>query len=94
MKTRVPQVNLNALIVRPMPSYVAGVDLGTEDVYLVPCFDTNSGYGGSIPTNNKLINAPKSHVNNVLLQQLKNDVTNYWKGLNVDNYKPLFQSKL
>ena len=42
LKTPIPQGKLDALIGRPLPSYAAGVDLNTEDVYLVPCFDTNS----------------------------------------------------
>ena len=42
LKTPVPHEKLDALIDRPLPSYAAGVDLNTEDVYLVPCFDTNS----------------------------------------------------
>lgn len=94
LKTPVPHEKLDALIDRPLPSYAAGVDLNTEDVYLVPCFDTNSGYNGSIPTNNRLVNKPKTPNNLMLLQRLKSDIINYWHGLNIDTYKPQFNSSL
>lgn len=94
LKTPVPHEKLDALIDRHLPSYAAGVDLNTEDVYLVPCFDTNSGYNGSIPTNNRLVNKPKTPNNLVLLQRLKSDIIDYWHGLNIDTYKPQFNSTL
>ena len=94
LKTPVPHDKLDALIDRPLPSYAAGVDLNTEDVYLVPCFDTNSGYNGSIPTNNRLVNKPKTPNNLALLQRLKSDIMDYWHGLNIDTYKPQFNSSL
>ena len=94
LKTPVPHDKLDALIDRPLPSYAAGVDLNTEDVYLVPCFDTNSGYNGSIPTNNRLVNRPKTPNNLALLQRLKSDIMDYWHGLNIDTYKPQFNSSL
>lgn len=94
LKTPVPHEKLDALIDRPLPSYAAGVDLNTEDVYLVPCFDRNSGYSGSIPTNNKLVNKPKTPNNLALLQRLKSDIIDYWHGLNIDTYKPQFNSTL
>ena len=94
LKTPVPHEKLDALIDRPLPSYAAGVDLNTEDVYLVPCFDTNSGYSGSIPTSNRLVNKPKTPNNLALLQRLKSDIIDYWHGLNIDTYKPQFNSTL
>ena len=94
LKTPVPHEKLDALIDRPLPSYAAGVDLNTEDVYLVPCFDTNSRYSGSIPTNNKLVNKPKTPNNLALLQRLKSDIIDYWHGLSIDTYKPQFNSTL
>ena len=93
LKTPVHNDKLNALIDRPLPSYVAGVDLNTSDVYLVPAFDRGVGYGGSIPTTFRLVSGNKV-ANAALLQQLKNDVIDYWRGLNIDNYKPSFHSAL
>ena len=93
LKTPVPNDKLNALIDRPLPSYIAGVDLNTSDVYLVPAFDRGAGYGGSIPDAFRLVKGSKV-ANTVLLQRLKNDVIDYWRGLNIDAYKPLFHSSL
>lgn len=93
LKTPVPDKKLNALIDRPLPSYVAGVDLNTNDVYIVPAFDRNAGYGGSIPTTFLLRKGNKA-ANIIQLQRLKDDVINYWRGLNVDAYKPSFNSAL
>lgn len=92
LKTPVPQDKLDALINRPLPSYVAGVDLNNMDVVLVPAFDTNSGYGGSIPTTHVL--SPGNAGNVAILQQLKDDIIRYWNGLNINIYKPLFVSTL
>ena len=87
-------VEINAIIARPLPSYAAGVDLNTKDVYHVSCFDTNSKYGGSIQTNNKLVGSPNKQANLLMLNHLKNDIIKYWQRLNIDNYKPYFDSAL
>ena len=94
LKTPVPDNKLQALIDRPLPTYVAGVDLNTADVYLVPAFDRTNSYRNSIPTGFKLIGKPKKTSNKRQLQRLKDDVTNYWQGLNIDNYKPSFNSTI
>lgn len=44
IRTPVPDKKLKNLIRRPLPTYVAGVDLNTNDVYLVPAFDRNKSY--------------------------------------------------
>ena len=92
LKTPVPKGKYDALVDRPLPSYIAGVDLNTYNVYLVPAFDRNASYGGSIPTSFCLI--PGDPHNIAKLQRLKNDVINYWHGLNIDVYKPNFASTL
>lgn len=93
LKTPVPNDKLFALIDRPLPSYIAGVDLNTSDVYLVPAFDRGVSYGGSIPDIFRLVKGNKV-ANTALLQRLKNDVIDYWRGLNIDVYKPSFHSAL
>lgn len=92
LKTPAPKGKYDALVDRPLPSYIAGVDLNTQNVYLVPAFDRNASYGGSIPTSFCLI--PGDPHNIAKLQRLKNDVINYWHGLNIDVYKPNFASIL
>lgn len=93
LKTPVPNKKLSALVDRPLPSYVAGVDLNTKDIFIVPAFDKQAGYTGSIPTKFQLKSGQKA-ANKVQLLLLKEDVTEYWRGLNVDTYKKSFKSKL
>lgn len=92
LKTPVPKDKLDALIDRPLPSYVAGVDMSTHNVYLVPAFDRNAGYGGSIPDTLCLISNDPG--NGAKLTRLKNDVRDFWQCLNIDMYKPNFKSAL
>lgn len=94
IRTPVPDKKLKNLIGRPLPTYVAGVDLNTNDVYLVPAFDRNKSYKNSIPTNFKLVAEAKNRNNEKQLKCLKADVIKYWQGLNVDRYKPNFLSTL
>lgn len=93
LKTPVPSHNLNSLIDRPLPSFIAGVDLNTRDIYMAPAFDRGARYGGSIPDSFRLVSGNKM-ANVVPLQKLKTDVIDYWRGLNIDTYKPLYKSLL
>ena len=92
LKTPVPDKKYQALIDRPLPTYVAGVDLNTSDVYLVPAFDRVKSFRNSIPTGFKLIGKPKKDSNKRKLQRLKDDIVQYWQHLNIDNYKPHYNS--
>lgn len=92
LKTHVSDKKLQALIDRPLPTYVAGVDLNTADVYLVPAFDRTKSFRNSIPTGFKLINKPKKNSNKKELQRLKDDIVQYWQHLNIDKYKPHYNS--
>lgn len=93
IKTPVPNKKLGYLVDRPLPSYVAGVDLNTKDIFIVPAFDKNAGYSSSIPTSFKLSPGQKA-ANNSLLQKLKEDVICYWQGLNIDAYKTTYKSSI
>lgn len=92
LKTPVPDEKYQALIDRPLPTYVAGVDLNTSDVYLVPAFDRAKSFRNSIPTGFKLIGKPKKDSNKREIQRLKDDIVQYWQHLNIDNYKPHYNS--
>lgn len=94
LKTPVPDKKYQALIDRPLPSYVAGVDLNTSDVYLVPAFDRTKSYQNAIPTGFKLIGKPKEASNKMELQLLKDDIVQYWQHLNIDSYKPTYNSMI
>ena len=93
LKTPVPRKKLKALVSRPLPTYIASVDLTTRDIYLVQGFDRNLSYSSSIPTTFKISPGNRA-ANKVQLQRLKNDVIDYWQGLNIDVYKPSFRSAL
>lgn len=94
LKTPVPDKKLKALINRPLPTYVAGVDLNTLDVYLVPAFDRTKSFRNSIPTRFKLEGKPKIAANERNLNLLRDDVKRYWQSLNIDMYKPNYNSAL
>lgn len=92
LKTPVPKANLSDLIDRPLPSYIAGVDISKSEVVLVSAFDKTAKYSSSIPTSYLL---QQGNTNNlIVLQQLKDDIVSYWTGLNIDNYKPNYASSL
>ncbi len=93
IKTPVPKKKYVPLQKRPLPTYVAGVNNDTGDVYIAPAFDVTNEYGGSIPTTYLLSMSDKvgSLVN---LNLLKQDVIDYWDGLDIQVYKPAFNSSL
>ncbi len=93
IKTPVPQKKYEQLEKRPLPTYVAGVNNDNGDVYIAPAFETEDKYSGSIPTTYRLSQSDKvgSLVN---LNRLKNDIIDYWDGLDIQVYKPAFNSAL
>lgn len=93
IKTPVPNKKYTALQLRPMPTYVAGVDNTTGDVYIAPAFKDVNMYGGSVPLTYKLSQSDKvASLNNLKL--LKKDVIDYWEGMDIQTYKPSFNSAL
>lgn len=85
--------DLQALIDYPLPTYVAGVDIEAEKVYIAAAFDKNLRYSSSIPTGHYLENnSPNNNASH--LNSLKQDVIRFWQGLNVDIYKPSYQTQL
>lgn len=93
LKTPIKKANLSELIDRPLPSYIAGVDLNTGDVFIVSAFDRNAKFSNSIHTTFRLIRGNRTR-NTLQLQQLKTDVNNYWQNLHIDAYKSSFNSLL
>ena len=49
LKAKVPVDKMQKLINRPLPTYVAGVDLINEKVYICPAFNDANAYTSSIP---------------------------------------------
>lgn len=93
IKTPVPKKKYMPLQKRPMPTYVAGVNIDNGDVYIAPAFETANKYGGSIPTSYRLSLSDKAGSLANLIR-LKNDIIDYWDGLNIQAYKPAFNSAL
>lgn len=93
IKTPVPAENYRLLQIKPLPTYVAGVDITTEDVFIAPAYQTINLYGGSIPT---LYHLTKADLQQSLkyLTMLKDDVVAYWDRLDIQNYKSAFKSRL
>lgn len=92
LKVSISQPKLKALINRPLPTYIAGVDIQNEYVYIHPAFNHNMKIT-SIPINNKLFVANKVASVSVL-QRLKQDIINYWTTINIDNHKTQYNSIL
>lgn len=92
IKTPVTTSDLQALIDYPLPTYVTGVDIKAEKVYIAAAFDRTLRYGSSIPTGYCLQHNSPSNASN--LNNLKSDVITFWKGVNIDNYKPTYHTSL
>ena len=93
IKTPVPKKKYSQLQKRPLPTYVAGVNNDNGDVYIAPAFETEDKYSGSIPTTYRLSQSNKAG-SLADLVRLKNDIINYWDGLDIQVYKPAFNSAL
>lgn len=93
IKTPVPMKKYTTLQKRPLPTYVAGVNNETGDVYIAPAFAVTNEYGGSIPTTYRLSMSNKA-ASLEYLNLLKKDVIDYWDGLNIQDYKPTYDSAL
>lgn len=93
IKTPVPQIKYKPLQLRPVPTYIAGVNNLNGDVYIAPAFEPVNKYGGSVPTTYILSQGEKKEsLRN--LELLKQDVIDYWEGLNIQTYKSSFKSAL
>lgn len=93
IKTPVPKKKYAQLQKRPLPTYVVGVNNDNGDVYIAPAFETEDKYGGSIPTTYRLSQSDKAG-SLANLNRLKNDIIDYWDGLDIQVYKPAFNSAL
>lgn len=93
IKTPVPDKKYGNLQLRPLPTYVAGVDNTTGDVFIAAAFRTANNYRNNMPTTYKLSQSDKA-ASLVNLQRLRNDVIDYWDGVNIQVYKPAFNSAL
>lgn len=92
LKAPVPVKKLRELVARKIPTYVAGVDVDNEKVYICPAFNPALRYS-TIPVMHEL-----SLQNPALTQQtldlLRQDVIRFWSGSAIQNYKTAYVSIL
>ena len=92
LKVTVSKKKFEQLLNRPLPTYVAGVDLNKEVVFITPAFNKQDRQS-SMKTNHKLdFNDPLITKNT--LDNLKKDIINYWNQMNVSNVKSTYKSQL
>ncbi len=81
-----------ALINRPIPTYLAGVDLNKQEVYLCPVYDPSVKYG-VIPSKHVIkmvdqLNWAKE------MDGLRQDVIRFWQQSGGIGFKPTYKSQL
>lgn len=90
MKTPVPYSKLKKFWNRPIPAYVAGVDLRDEVVYIAPAY-RNHGRYLSIPSKIKLDN--RNPIDDVReLNRLKEDILYFFNAHRIPDHKRNYNS--
>ncbi len=87
MRTPVPQKKLEALIARPLPTYVAGVDVDKEIVYMAPAYNEEERFPAIPP---KLKFDRNRTASQSSLKRLRDDIINYWEKSGV--FEKLFKN--
>lgn len=92
LKVKVTKDKYKDLQKRLLPTYIAGVDILSETVYICSAFN-NKTCLRSMPAKNRLkLSSPV--ITKKTLIALKDDVIRYWQGSKVDGYKNKFSSSL
>lgn len=92
LKVGVIKDKYKALLKRPLPTYIAGVDINTETVYICSAF-YDKRYVKSLPTKYKLkFTSPATTAK--VLDLLKKDVIKYWQDSKTTSRKKKFKSSL
>lgn len=95
MVTPVPKQKLSALHKRVLPTYVAGVDLIEERVYVAPAFISSADHmkltSGTPPV---LVLSNDETSAKASLTQLKNDMIRYWEANSIPHHKETYDSIL
>ncbi len=91
MRTPVPADKLRALIARPLPTYVAGVDIENEVVFVAPAFENNGEYPAIPPR----LRFDKDNANTkVSLERLRDDIIRFWEESGIIEYKRDYNSNV
>lgn len=89
IKTPITSEKLFKLIKKPMPTYVCGVDLDDEKIFIAPAFDSALRYP-SVPTN-RMVDKTDSLGT---LNRLKEDIINFWETNRINELKTEYNSIL
>ena len=92
LKVRVSKKKYKALSDRPLPTYIAGVDINNETVYICSAFSDKKNLK-SMDTKFRLKFSSPVRTKRVL-ERLKQDVIDYWNNSNISTYKKSFKSSL
>lgn len=92
LKISVPKNKYTKLQKKKLPTYIAGVDIKTETVYLCSAFQTSKVIS-SMPTK-YCLKQSRPASSKKTLEWLKDDVIGYWKGAMAKDYKNKIKSKL
>lgn len=93
LRAKVPVDKMQKLINRPLPTYVAGVDLKNEKVYICPAFNDANAYTSSIPITH-ILDKQNTVATQQTLDMLKQDIIEYWNKAKANLYKSSFNSRL
>jgi hypothetical protein len=86
LKIAVPKTKLHSLNNYYCPTYVAGVDVNTEKVYLIPINTKKRKAISSLST--------KFELNKLNRSKLFNDVKSFWLGTGLQGYKSKFKHSI
>lgn len=78
---------------QPLPTYVAGVDVNNEKVYICPAFNDVNAYTSSMPITH-VLDKQNAAATQQTLDLLKQDIIDYWNHSNINAYKANFRSRL
>lgn len=93
LRAKVPADKMQKLINRPLPTYVAGVDIINEKVYICPAFNNVNAYTSSMPIKH-VLDKQNAAATRQTLNLLKQDIIDYWNQSNINAYKANFRSRL
>lgn len=93
LRAKVSVDKMQKLINRPLPTYVAGVELKNEKVYICPAFDDANAYTSSIPITH-ILDKQNTVATQQTLDMLKQDIIEYWNKAKANLYKSSFKSRL
>jgi hypothetical protein len=90
LQVAVPSGNYMALCKRPIPTYIGGVNLRDDSLFIRPAYDKTE-YVSSIAPD--MVLSKRNILDcGLKLLKIKRDVINYWENLKIKDYKQVYQS--